>query len=233
MSNLNSLCIGLTETHQCGYLTEENERLAVILEPELHTTMGYEALIQSGFRRSADTLYRPHCPNCNACQSLRIDVMNFTPSKSQKRQLKQLQQLDFELKEELDANWFDLYDQYISKRHANGSMYPAQKERFLNFIQSSWLKVKYLHIYQNNQLIAVAAIDTLLTGWSAIYTFFAPDHPWSLGSICILAQLELAKKHNIIWLYLGYQIDACSVMNYKKKYQPHQRFHDETWHDQQ
>ena len=229
MIKSSALCVGLTQTHTCGYLNNKDERLAVILEPELHSVVGYNSVIQDGFRRSGETLYRPQCPNCNACESLRVNVEKFTPSKSQKRQLKQLAQLQLQLKTQLDDNWFAIYDDYISQRHRNGSMYPADKERFLSFIQTAWQKTQYLHLYQNEKLIAVAVTDILPEGWSAIYSFFTANHAWSLGTLCVLAQLQLAKQQNIPWLYLGFQIDQCNAMKYKKDFKPHQRYINEAW----
>ncbi|SKA48066.1 arginine-tRNA-protein transferase [Enterovibrio nigricans DSM 22720] len=207
----------------------QQETIAVVLEPELHSVTGYAWLIQSGFRRSGNTLYRPHCQRCSACQSLRVDTHLFTPSKSQKRQINQLKRLTVELKTELDEDWFDLYDRYISARHRDGSMYPARKDDFLSFIGSTWQRTYYVHLYENQNLIAIAVTDVISRGFSAIYSFFDPDHPWSLGSLCVLAQIELAKQNKIPWLYLGFQIDACPAMKYKTKYHPHQRFIDGTW----
>lgn len=223
--------IGLTDTQTCSYLPAQQERLAVVMEKKLHSAAGYNFLIQAGFRRSQEMLYRPHCDNCSACESLRIDVAHFTPSKSQKRQLKQLDKLRCEYKETLDDDWFALYSAYIEQRHADGSMYPPDKEGFLQFIQASWQTTRYLHLYQDEQLIAVAVTDSLPQGLSAMYSFFSPTHPWSLGSLCVLAQLVIAKKQQLPWIYLGYQIDECDAMNYKKKFTPHQRYRNECWQD--
>ena len=47
----------------------------------------YNVLIQAGFRRSGEQVYRPQCRQCRACQSIRVLVDDFQPSKSQKRVL--------------------------------------------------------------------------------------------------------------------------------------------------
>ena len=46
------------------------------------------SLVKRGWRRFGEYFSRPNCDNCNACQSLRIDVENFKPSRSQRRVLK-------------------------------------------------------------------------------------------------------------------------------------------------
>lgn len=41
--------IGMTESHDCSYLDEHQERVAVVLDDVLHTCSGYELLILMGF----------------------------------------------------------------------------------------------------------------------------------------------------------------------------------------
>lgn len=220
---------GVMAPSNCSYLPGQQESVAVLLEPDMHSEEGYNLLIQSGFRRSGNNIYRPHCLACTACQSLRINVAEFAPSKSQKRHIGQLKRLHTVINDQLDDNWFALYEHYISVRHRNGSMYPANKNDFLNFVQSRWQRSLYLHLYENGQLIAIAVTDVLDNGLSAIYSFFDPEHPWSLGSLCVLAQIRLAQDYQLPWLYLGFQIDECSAMNYKRKFNPHQRYVAGEW----
>lgn len=226
-----SIRIGVMAPSSCSYLADQEESVAVVLDPELHTDRGYGFLVQSGFRRSGNNIYRPYCRACTACHSLRVDTFGFIPSRSQKRHLSQLKRLKVELKDKMDREWFDLYERYISARHRNGSMYPASKQDFSSFVQSDWQTSKYLHLYENGTLIAIAVTDVLENGYSAIYSFFEPEHPWSLGSLCVLAQIKQARTNDIPWLYLGFQIDACSAMNYKQKFKPHQRYVAGSWID--
>ena len=221
--------LGVMAASPCNYLPLEKESIAIVMDDDVLSSDGYNALVQAGFRRSGNNIYRPHCGACTACHSLRVSVEHFQPSKSQKRQLNQLKRLDLQLKDALDDNWFELYDRYISARHRDGSMYPARKDDFLSFVQSDWLTVRYLHVYDQGRLIAIAVTDDVDAGYSAIYSFFDPDHSWSLGSLCVLAQLTLASENQKPWLYLGFQIDACSAMSYKEKFKPNQRYIAGEW----
>ncbi len=225
----NTIQLGLTPEIPCPYLSEQKERLGLIIDPPYLSSEGYNLLIQQGFRRTGDNIYRPCCKNCQACQSLRVDANNFMPSKSQKKQLKQLAKLNVIFKNQLDKNWFSLYESYINKRHHTGNMYPANKASFIEFTHSQWQQVIFMHLYENEKLIAIAVTDVLSTGLSALYTFFEPEHPYSLGSISILAQLIKTKALNLPWLYLGFQIDACQSMKYKTKFKPNERFIKEKW----
>ena len=71
MSESSDLTVGLTATFPCSYL-EDQEQLVMLIDPEIYAQQYYPALMSIGFRRSGDQVYRPHCPSCNACQSLRI-----------------------------------------------------------------------------------------------------------------------------------------------------------------
>lgn len=229
-SEIQQIRIGLTNNHPCSYLEERMERVAVAIDQQMQTPDAYEVLMANGFRRSGDTIYKPHCDHCHACQALRIPVPDFVPSKSQKRILKLLDQdFDWQLKPQLDDNWYSLYARYILARHRHGSMYPPNKIDFAKFAQSKWLNTQFLHIYAANQLVAIAVTDILPNSASAFYTFYDPDIPISLGTLAILCQLNYCHQTQKQWLYLGYQIDECPAMNYKVRFNPHQRLVNQCW----
>lgn len=229
-TDLQHIRIGLTDNHPCSYLPEREERVAVALDENLQTEDNYQVLMANGFRRSGNTIYKPHCQHCNACQPIRIAVPDFTPSKSQKRLQSKGKTLRWEMKPDLDLNWFDLYSRYICERHKDGTMFPPRKDEFARFAQTTWLTTGFLHIYdESDRLLAVAVTDIMDKCASAFYTFFDPDYPLSLGTLGVLFQLEYCQRENIHWLYLGYQIDKCPAMNYKTRFQRHQRLVNQRW----
>ncbi len=229
-SDIHQIRIGLTNNHPCSYLNDRMERVAVALDPKMQSDENYEVLLANGFRRSGDTIYKPHCDNCSACHALRVAIPDFTLSKSQKRLLNKVKgEIRWEMKSDLDDNWFDLYSKYIKARHRNGSMYPPRKDEFDKFAKSQWLNTQFLHIYQNNRLIAIAVTDILPFSASAFYTFFEPDSSISIGTLAVLLQVKYCQSHQKQWLYLGYQIDECAAMNYKVRFQRHQKLVNQRW----
>ena len=224
-----SLRIGLTPESACNYLPGETEQLGVVMDHHWFTPEGYNVLIASGYRRSGSAIYRPMCTQCHACTPLRIEGQTFTPSKSQKRQLNQMKQLRWEFKPSLDEEWFSLYERYINQRHSNGSMYPANKDQFFEFCTAPWMHTQFLHVYDDDTLIAIAVTDVFDDALSAMYSFFDPDSPLSLGTLCVLYQIQYCQQTGRDWLYPGYQIDACPAMNYKTRFKPHQKRHDNSW----
>ena len=229
-----SLTVGITKSFPCSYLKDQKERLLMLVDPDINAHANYYSLIENGFRRSGDQVYRPHCVNCQACQSLRISVDAFIPSKSQKRLLNKNKNFSINITEKIKPSYFDLYQKYIEQIHSDGVMYPTSVEQYEQFINSSWNTPLFIEIYDQDKLISVSITDQIhqdiKTLWSAFYCFYDPDYQSSsLGKYAVLTQLTLAKEANIDWLYLGYYIEKCKKMNYKTQFNPHQRFIDGEW----
>ncbi|AXR06841.1 arginyltransferase [Salinimonas sediminis] len=226
---------GITQTFNCSYLEDEHEQLLVYAEKDQDFSWRYGQLIQAGFRRSGEQIYRPHCPACTACQSIRVLVTQYAPSKSQRRLIKRNRHLTTRLSSQPGEAYYPLYERYIIQRHADGTMYPPSRQQFDSFIMCAWKKPVFIEAYDGETLIAVAVTDDIDNGsdhqaFSALYTFFDPDPGYhSLGSWMIIQQIEHARQSGKTYLYLGYQIDNCNKMNYKRKFAPNERFLQNKW----
>src|SRR5437763_629925 len=71
----------------CGYLPAERWSLEYELVADLSADEYAQKLV-AGWRRFGGMLFRPQCPFCRACQSLRVVVEKFQPNRSQCRALK-------------------------------------------------------------------------------------------------------------------------------------------------
>lgn len=223
--------VGLTQEFDCSYLPNRQEQLLVILDPSCYSTDKFESLLGLGFRRSGNQIYRPHCPICSACSSVRVLAQDFMPSKSQKRKLNKAKtQFEVKYSTQERPEYYPLYSKYITMRHQDGSMYPPEKEQFQSFLLCSWLKITFIELWHQDTLVAVAVTDCMNSAISAIYTFFDPDFEhYSLGSVMILKQLKFAKEQNKQYVYLGYQIDECDKMKYKTQFLPAQKQLNDEW----
>lgn len=222
--------LGITKPFACNYLPNQEERLLIAVDNRLHTNEHYGWLMQQGFRRSGNDIYRPHCIACQACQSLRVLAKDFSPSKSQKRLLKRNQSFNVVISEEVKACYYPLYENYINNIHHDGSMFPATPTQFQSFTQNDMIKQRYIEIWDCDTLISVAVTDDIPNGLSAVYTFYHPNYrKQGLGVFSILKQIEIAAQLNRQFLYLGYQIEGCNKMNYKNRYFPHQILVENQW----
>ena len=223
--------IGLSQPFECSYLPDRQEQLLVILDPSCYSSNKFESLLGLGFRRSGNQIYRPHCPICSACSSVRVLADEFMPTKSQKRKLnKAKNRFEVKYSQVEREQYYPLYSKYISLRHQDGSMYPPDKSQFQSFLFCSWLTITFIELCDQDNLVAVAVTDCMDNAISAIYTFFDPDYEhFSLGTVMILQQLKFAKQQHKQFVYLGYQIDECDKMKYKTQFLPAQKQLNDQW----
>jgi len=238
--NDTSYKLGISKTFPCNYLPEQQERLLIAIDERLANSESYGWLMTQGFRRSGEQSYRPHCPDCHACQSIRVLVNDFSLSKSQKRSKKRNSHFIIRQSSQLKDSYYPLFENYINTLHQDGSMYPASFEQFKSFLSCSLTKQLFIETWvqptQENKLtedtlVCVAVTDVLSNGLSAVYTFYHPEYKANgLGVFSILTQLHFCQQMSLPYLYLGYQIDDCKKMNYKNRYFPFERFIDGEWH---
>jgi arginine-tRNA-protein transferase len=227
----NSLAFYAGEPHPCNYLPDK-QALTVFADPNAPmTTAIYSRIIEYGFRRSGEYVYTPKCPDCNSCISVRIPVRGFIPSRNQRRVINKNSALSVHHHPaEFNNEHYQLYRTYIHSRHSGGGMDNPTPQDYLKFLSSTWNHTAFYEIRLRHQLIAVAVVDHLHTGLSAVYTYFDPhEEKRSLGTYAILWLIEEARRLGLTWLYLGYYIPNCQKMNYKDRYRPLEAFINGQW----
>lgn len=231
MTDLSTLKLFATQPHPCSYL-DNKEATTLFVDPEAPVDIKlYSQLSELGFRRSGSHLYRPQCAVCQACVSCRIPVNSFHLSRSQRRCWQRNQDVTISSAENINTQeHYNLYADYIAKRHTDGDMYPPSQAQYEAFLTSEWGVTQYLEFRLKGRLIGVAVCDQLEDGLSAVYTFYdAEDRQRSLGVFAILAQIEKAKSMGLMNLYLGYWIKQCDKMRYKTQYRPLELLINRRW----
>ena len=211
-----------TYPHNCSYLAGE-QATTLFVDPSTPIDARiYSQLSYIGFRRSGPHLYRPHCAACNACVPARVPVEAFAPSRSQRRILARNADLEAHVVDSIHSDaHFDLYSRYIEQRHRDGDMYPPDREQYDSFLTREWGSTSFVEFRDGGRLLAVAVVDRLENGLSAIYTYYEPaEEKRSLGSYVILWQIERARALGLPAVYLGYWIRNCRKMNYKTRFRP-------------
>lgn len=228
---LTALNFYLTAEYPCSYLPNLRARSQVAAPAFLIGSTVYSDLVQHGFRRSGTYTYRPHCDGCQACVPLRIITTQFVANRSQKRAWKQHAQLQTILLPLQDkAEHYALYQRYQQARHRDGGMDDDDHASYQNFLLQSHVDSLLVEFRENDILRMVSVIDLLSDGLSAVYTFYEPDLPnSSLGVYNVLWQIELCRKLDLEFVYLGYWIEHSRKMAYKTQYQPAQGLFNGTW----
>ena len=221
-ASLRDIRVYTTFPHDCSYL-EGEEATTLFIDPRQKISSElYTQLSLIGFRRSGEHVYRPHCARCSACVASRIPVDAFKRSKSQQRVWRRNQDLRIvESSDIFDTETFDLYARYIKERHADGDMYPPDRDQYQSFLNNGLGNTRYFRLYDEQRLVGVMVSDQMLDGLSAIYTFYEPtEERRSLGTFSVLYQVELARTSNLDHVYLGYWIQTCEKMSYKARFKP-------------
>lgn len=230
-ASLREIKVYTTFPHRCSYLPDR-EATTLFVDPRQKISESvYTELSQLGFRRSGDHVYRPHCASCNACKASRVCVERFAPSRSQRRVSKRNQDLRVEVRSHIDDdNVYALYQKYIELKHADGDMYPPDREQYRSFLNNGLGCTHYFCLYDNGALVAVTVADQMQDGLAAVYTFYDPEvEQRSLGTYAVLLQIQEARRLGLDYVYLGYWIRDCAKMNYKTRFQPLELLIDGVW----
>jgi len=224
----------VTHRHDCSYLLELSARTLFVDPTVPMDGATYQALLAQGFRRSGAHVYRPACDTCRRCTPLRIPVRAFVPNRSQRRNLtrNRNQVVLCNRPARFDPEHYALYRSYVHSRHGDTGGSDAAPVPYCEFLVAPWEgETRFLELYLDTRLIAVAVTDYLPGCLSAVYTFFdlglsdrAP------GTYAILCQIEEAQRLGLEYLYLGYWIAECSKMSYKGRFRPLEARLDERWH---
>ncbi len=213
----------LTVPTPCPYLPDRMERKIFTQLDPLSGSQLNNYLTHAGFRRSQNVIYRPACETCRACQSLRIRVDEFKPSKSYRRITNRNKDISRIISEALATEeQFRLLKRYLSMRHPDGGMAEMDFIRYEMMVEDGAVNTEIVE-YRNHAgtLLACTIIDDLIDGKSMVYSFFDPGIKGrSLGNFMILDHIRRCQTLGLSYLYLGYWVKESPKMRYKEKFKP-------------
>ena len=189
-------------------------------------------LTHAGFRRSQTIASRPACDKCSACRSVRVAVNDFVPSRNMRKILNRNAAVTSAvLPPSASREQYDLLRRYLDTRHEDGGMSEMTVLDYMSMVEETSLKTNLIEYRDaENKLVACLLVDEMRDGLSLVYSFFDPDMPMrSLGSYIILDQIARAKKIGLPHIYLGYLIEDCGKMSYKKRFKPLEILDEGSW----
>ncbi len=169
--------------------------------------------------------YRPACDGCAACVSVRIPVVDFVPSRTQKRVLRRNTDIIRNVvPPAATREQFALLRTYLDSRHAGGGMSDMGLFDYVAMVEETPVDthiVEYRKRGGDGGLTACALSDVLRDGLSMVYSFFHPgENARSLGTYMILDHVDAARARGLPYVYLGYWITGSDKMDYKSRFRP-------------
>jgi arginine-tRNA-protein transferase len=210
----------------CSYLPDETAALEYRYLLELSPDACQQYLDQ-GWRRFGRVVFRPRCPTCTSCRSLRVDVAEFRPSKSQRRCLSRNERITFRAQRAgataEHVRLFNAYHRDMQIRRGWPEHQITLEEYQAEFVDPAVSFAWEMLYFRGTRLIGVGLVDVLPAGLSSVYFYHDPE--WRQagpGTFSILCEIEWARELARPYLYLGYWIERCPSMNYKSRFTPHE-----------
>jgi arginine-tRNA-protein transferase len=208
---------------RCEYLPDEVARLAYV-QVDRMTAAEYLEWLQVGWRRFGHVLFRPACPSCRKCQSLRVPVAAFEPHRTQRRVWKaNLGSVSIAMGEPCPSpETRALYEKFHRYQHEAKGWPAPEAEGGDGFSPNPFPTEEWRYLV-NGHLAGVGYVDVLPDALSAIYFFYDPDERRrSLGTFNVLSIIEEARRRALPWVYLGYYVEGCQSVEYKGRFMPNE-----------
>ncbi|HWK40430.1 MAG TPA: arginyltransferase [Croceibacterium sp.] len=228
----------VTSPAPCPYLPGRTERKVFTELKGPHAEALNDALGRIGFRRSQTVAYRPSCVDCRACVSVRVVANEFSPSSTQKRNLRRNDDIVVtECRPWATSEQFELLQRYLGKRHPGGGMAAMDEIDYADMVEHTAVSSFMLEYREPSsdggpgRLIGACLTDRQGDGLSMIYSFYDPEHEAraGLGNFIILDHIRRATAAGLPYVYLGYWVDGAQRMQYKIRYRPLERLSPAGW----
>src|SRR5690606_733326 len=139
----------------------------------------FEEMLSRGWRRQGACFFRPGCPSCVKCRSLRVDLEAFSPSKSQRRTLKR--NADVRLivrrptvtKEHMAI--FNAYHADMHNRRGWNFEPTTGQEYSRTFLAGQFAFASEFLYVRDKELLGVGLVDLTPRAMSSIYFYHRPD----------------------------------------------------------
>ena len=216
----------------CPYIPGRAERKLIVELTGRGAAAVYDDLSRAGFRRSHRFAYRPACRQCAACVPVRIAVERFVHSRSTRRVRNTNRPLAARLlAPRATLEQFRLFTAYQCSRHRDSDMAAMNYAEYRSMVEDSAVRTALVEFRDpDGVLVAVALVDRLDDGFSAVYTFYDPARDkQSLGTWSILWLVEECRRQGMAFVYLGYWIGESPKMAYKARFPALERLSDGAW----
>lgn len=201
----------------------------------------FEGFLASGWRKFGIFFFRPACPYCKECLSIRVLTEQYLPTKSQQRvwrknfysplgESKINKDEDIEKTEmsvvpiEFTEERYKIYEKHSLVRFDQAVDVKLFQENFCITGVPSFV----MEYRRGNVLFGTGYIDISTSGLSSIYFAFDPDFSFlSPGILSMIVEIDAARSLGKKYYYPGYYVKGNHSMEYKGKFLPYEVYDQE------
>ena len=215
----------------CSYFKDGRIHIEEEVYPTSQELIRFDDYMAQGYVFNGTHFRLNNCTECRSCVPFRIDVDRYVPDRSQKRVMARNSDLKIVISSPpvMDENRLELYAQYYESRHLST---PENLKATLFFYTFNLIRSYEIDYFLGEELIAVGIVSE---GQNSVYArvfYHNTDYlKRGLGILNIMKTVELAKRMNKEYLYLGEYIEEIQNMRYKRQFKPYQILVDGEWMD--
>jgi len=204
-----------SEEFPCSYFSEKTARFTYFFAVDV-TAEELDTILSRGWRKFGMYYFKPVCNDCRECIPIRIKTDGLTPSKSQRRVIKECKGLRVEFKDlEYRDEIFEIYKDHSTNRFNKDS----NDEDFYSSFYTQSCPTMQSEYYIDNKLAAVGFIDRSSNALSSIYFIYRNEFTkFRLGTFSVIKETGYALSLGLQYYYLGYYIEKNSSMSYKNSF---------------
>ena len=178
-------------------------------------------LFENGWRHFGMFFFIPNCEQCKECRPIRTVINHFTPSKSQRRNLKKNNEIiETEFIDPIFSDEiYNIYKKHSLVKFNQKTSKDDFKESFFSNVLPGNQKMSLFRY--NGKLVGLGFLDISKNGISSIYFCYDTDYSkLGLGVYSVLKEIEYGLSLDKSYYYLGYFVKGNNSMEYKGKYTP-------------
>ncbi len=187
-----------SEPDRCAYLPDQTSSLLYRHFLTL-SAADYERLLERGWRRHGAFFFRPGCPFCSQCRSLRVPLAAFRPTKSQRRCWRRNRDVSVEIARpsmtERHLQLFNRYHADMQRRRNWPYRYTEAVEYATSFLSGNFDFAYEFRFVRDRQIVGIGLVDLTPRVASSVYFYHDPDwRPAGPGVYSMLAELRAAEE---------------------------------------
>ena len=223
----------LQESFPCAYFGDGRISSMEYLFANATCADSFHEFLAEGYRRLGSIFYRNVCRKCSDCIPLRLETERFSPSRSQRRTLKNNRDIRLEILSPavITSEKIDLYQRYLDSKHSGkGDKEIRDYETVLSNIHYGYAHTIEMDYYYGDKLIGVGIVDEAEDSLSSNYFYYDTAYlDRRPGVFSILEEIFLARVMKKKYYYLGFYLEKTAKMSYKRFFRPNQIYEKGEW----